>query len=143
MIHMNSNIMYFLNGSGNDSETWAQQNGQDWALQINMNNNTATFGGGIVCNAQSQFNANCVVYGGLYVRLTNISSTNTDYVCVAGNTAFQSVNDKFLYIANGTFTGFHRNYTDDELFDPETPELFKNNFAGCIVISTGKIKTDY
>ena len=48
MIHMNSNIMYFLNASGNDSETWVQQNGQNWCLQLNMNNNDATFGGSIV-----------------------------------------------------------------------------------------------
>jgi hypothetical protein len=50
MIHMNSSIMYFLNASGNDSETWQQQNGQDWALQINMDNNTATFGGNLNVN---------------------------------------------------------------------------------------------
>jgi hypothetical protein len=48
MIHMNSNIMYFLNASGNDSETWTQQNGQNWCLQLNMNNNDATFGGAII-----------------------------------------------------------------------------------------------
>lgn len=48
MIHMNSNIMYFLNASGNDSETWVQQNGQNWCLQLNMNNNDATFGGAII-----------------------------------------------------------------------------------------------
>jgi hypothetical protein len=36
MIHMNSNVMYFLNANGNDSETWAQQNGQDWCLQLLM-----------------------------------------------------------------------------------------------------------
>ena len=45
---MNSNIMYFLNASGNDSETWTQQNGQNWCLQLNMNNNDATFGGAII-----------------------------------------------------------------------------------------------
>jgi hypothetical protein len=42
--------MYFLNASGNDSETWAQQNGQDWCLQLNMDNNTATFGGNLNVN---------------------------------------------------------------------------------------------
>jgi hypothetical protein len=94
-------------------------------------------------NNNVYFNGYTVVYNTLQVRLTNISSTNTDYVCVAGNTGFNSVNDKALYIANGTFTGFHRNYTDDELFDVENPDIFKNNFVGCIVISTGKIKTDY
>jgi hypothetical protein len=203
MIHMNSNIMYFLNASGNDSETWTQQNGQNWCLQLNMNNNDATFGGAIISgsyiaasnflqgsgggggyrilrydnwvrlqdtgqsthldfaagrlyshfqldvqgvatfNNQMYLNSTIFAYGSLLCRLSNISSTNTDYVCVSGNTAYQSLNDKFLYIANGTFTGFHRNYTDDELFDVENPEIFKNSFVGYIVISSGKIKTDY
>jgi hypothetical protein len=50
--------MYFLNGSGNDSETWAQQNGQDWALQINMNNNIAIFGGEVNVNSNLNVGAN-------------------------------------------------------------------------------------
>jgi hypothetical protein len=58
MIHMNSSIMYFLNASGNDSETWQQQNGQDWALQINMNNNVATFGGDLNVNGNISHAAN-------------------------------------------------------------------------------------
>jgi hypothetical protein len=45
MIHMNGNSMFFLNASGNDSETWAQQNGQDWAFRLDMNTNEAIFGG--------------------------------------------------------------------------------------------------
>jgi hypothetical protein len=209
MIHMNSSVMYFLNANGNDSETWTQQNGQDWCLQLNMNNNEAKFGGNIIAGSyiassgflqgaggggnfritkpdgwvrlynpeqtthldfaagqlyahnqftaasNSSFSASATFYGAIYcyngvliynnllLRLVNISSTNTDYVCVSGNTSYQSVNDKILYIANGTFTGFHRNYTDDELFDVENPEIFKNSFIGCIVISSGKIKTDY
>ena len=94
-------------------------------------------------NNQMYLNSTIFAYGSLLCRLSNISSTNTDYVCVSGNTAYQSLNDKFLYIANGTFTGFHRNYTNDELFDVENPEIFKNSFVGYIVISSGKIKTDY
>jgi hypothetical protein len=45
-----------------------------------------------------------------------------------------------------SFTGFHRCYTDDELYNNETDEnidIFKNNFIGCVVITTGKIKTDF
>jgi hypothetical protein len=115
----------------------------DFAAGLLYAHNELDVQGQATFNTLTIFNQYTVVYNTLQVRLTNISSTNTDYVCVAGNTSFNSVNDKALYIANGTFTGFHRNYTDDELFDPETPELFKNNFTGCIVISTGKIKTDY
>jgi len=44
MIHMNSNLMYFLNGSANNSTTWTQ-NGAYWPLTINMTNDVATFGG--------------------------------------------------------------------------------------------------
>jgi hypothetical protein len=51
MIHMNSSVMYFLNANGNDSETWLQQNGQDWCLKLNMNNNEAAFGGNIIAGS--------------------------------------------------------------------------------------------
>lgn len=44
MIHMNSNLLYFLSGSGNNSTTWAI-NGSYWPLTINMTNDVATFGG--------------------------------------------------------------------------------------------------
>jgi hypothetical protein len=62
MIHMNSNVMYFLNGQSADSETWVQQNGQDWCLTLNMNNNNANFGGAVN------------VGGALSVGGTNINS---------------------------------------------------------------------
>jgi chaperonin cofactor prefoldin len=48
MIHMNGNLMYFLNGNGNNSDTWAVQPPYNqWALTINMGDNTSTFGGSI------------------------------------------------------------------------------------------------
>ena len=43
MIHVNSNIFYVLRAP-NDSESWAQVNGA-WPLEINLTNNTTTFGG--------------------------------------------------------------------------------------------------
>ena len=48
MIHMNSDIMYFLNGNGTNSDTWAVKAPYNqWALTINMTTNTSTFGGSI------------------------------------------------------------------------------------------------
>lgn len=44
MIHMNSHLMYFLSGTGNNSTTWAT-NGTRWPLTINMQNDDFTFGG--------------------------------------------------------------------------------------------------
>jgi hypothetical protein len=46
MIHCNGNIFYILRGNGNNSTTWATFNGS-WPLEINLENNNATFGGNI------------------------------------------------------------------------------------------------
>ncbi len=45
MIHVNSGNFYILNGSGTNSQTWAQQANSRWALQINLADNYTTFGG--------------------------------------------------------------------------------------------------
>jgi hypothetical protein len=129
MIHMNGNNMYFLNASGNDSETWAQQNNQDWALRINMDDNNAFFGGQITA------------------YLIAVNNTNTDYVCVQLNYGYIGQGATLtLKVAYGSFTAFHRCYTDDVLYNNDTQEnidLFKNNYMGRVVIATGKIKTDF
>jgi len=44
MIHQNSNLMYFLTGSGVNSTSWAIH-GSYWPLTINMTNDALTFGG--------------------------------------------------------------------------------------------------
>jgi hypothetical protein len=48
-----------------------------------------------------------------------------------------------IHILFETFTGFHRCFTNDELFDNENPQSFKDNYIGRIVVSTGKIATDF
>jgi hypothetical protein len=42
----------------------------------------------------------------------------------------------------GTFTGFHRCFTDDIEYNKEDPQKFKDDYVGRIVISSGKIATD-
>ena len=42
----------------------------------------------------------------------------------------------------GTFTGFHRVFTEDELFNKDEPQKFKDDYVGRIVVSNGKIATD-
>ena len=39
-------------------------------------------------------------------------------------TVLGSVNTRTLYIAHKTFTGIHRIYTADILFDNENPDIF-------------------
>jgi len=46
MIHQNSNVMYFLRGDGTNGTSWAQYDSY-WPLTINLENNTAEFGGKI------------------------------------------------------------------------------------------------
>ena len=41
-----------------------------------------------------------------------------------------------------TFTGFHRVFTEDENYNKDEPQLFKDEYIGRIVISIGKIATD-
>ncbi len=52
------------------------------------------------------------------------------------------MNNTVLYCIQGTFTGSHRVFTDDELFNIEEPQNFKDDYEGQIVISNGKIATD-
>ena len=151
MIHMNGAIMYFLNGSGVDSETWSPVNGS-WALTLNMNNNEAIFGGsvytgyiysGASIDVAGALNAGGQITGGFYA----VSQTNTDHLVVMENYANQgtyAVNT--IKVGHGSFTAFHRCYTDDELYTNTTNEdidIFKNNYMGRVVIATGKIKTDF
>jgi hypothetical protein len=151
MIHMNNGIMHFLNGSGVDSETWSPVNGS-WALTLNMNNNEAIFGGsvytgyiysGASIDVAGSLNANGQITGGFYA----VSLSNTDHLVVMENYANQgtyAVNT--IKVGHGSFTAFHRCYTDDELYTNETDEnidIFKNNYMGRVVIATGKIKTDF
>jgi len=46
MIHNNSNLLYILRGSGNDSTSWSSYAGY-WPVYWNLGNNDATFGGSI------------------------------------------------------------------------------------------------
>ena len=41
----------------------------------------------------------------------------------------------------GSFTGIHRYFTNDELFNNDNPQL-QDNYIGIIVIASGKIATD-
>jgi hypothetical protein len=132
MIHINSGLMYFLSGpvvgTSGSEQNWST-NGNLWPLYINLNNNDATFGGQI----QATFYA--------------VNNTNTDYLCVQQNYgSIGSGANLQIKVAFGSFTAFHRCYTDDELYNNETNEsidLFKNNYMGRVVIATGKIKTDF
>jgi hypothetical protein len=143
MIHINSGLMYFLSGpasNSSDSATdWAANYGE-WPLVLNLNTNEARFGGEITATFKA------------------VSATDTDHLVVQLNYgAIGDASTLRIKVGFGTFTGFHRCYTDDELYNNETDEnietegtarltradIFKNKYVGRIVIASGKIKTDF
>jgi hypothetical protein len=220
-LHNNGNIFYILSGAAGAADTadnWSQTANGRWPLEINLNNNDASFGGHIIANsgyvygasyvyssgflqgagsggafrflrpdgwcrlqdgggghvdfaaqqlyAHSQITGNTIVssngltvnaggstiwgnitsHGGIYGYFTTVSNTNTDYLCIQNNTAQNATTANWIRVAYGSFTAFHRCYTDDVLYNNESDEsidLFKNNYMGRVVIATGKIKTDY
>jgi large exoprotein involved in heme utilization and adhesion len=79
----------------------------------------------------------------LTCRVFTIANTNRDLLGIGyENTATGSSRLAVVYAIQGTFTGFHRVFTEDEKFNKEEPQIFKDEYEGRIVISTGKIATD-
>ncbi len=75
------------------------------------------------------------------------STTDSDRIIIRGNTGLLARGRYRMLIGHNSFTEFHRcYYEDDEVFNnnmsKEDIDIFKNNYKGRIVISTGKIKTD-
>ena len=92
--------------------------------------------GGLGGNFNCAGNITCLLYA--------ITNSGTDYVGVGNATSGNNNNYlRQLYIMFDTFTGFHRCFTNDELFDNENPQSFKDTYIGRIVVSTGKIATDF
>jgi hypothetical protein len=78
----------------------------------------------------------------LSCRLLTTSQQNPhDYVGITSETSAGSTGVYTLRTILNSFTGFHRNFTNDELFDENDPQLFKDNYEGRIVVATGKIAT--
>jgi hypothetical protein len=86
--------------------------------------------------------------GELTCMFESQTTTDSDHIIIRGNTALTQRGRYRMLIGYQTFTGFHRcYYQDDEYFNndmsKEDIDIFKNNYKGRIVISTGKIKTDF
>jgi hypothetical protein len=87
--------------------------------------------------------------GSLYVsnqitaKFYTIPSLNTDHIGINANTGSDSNGNYTMYVIYNTFTAFHRSFLDNEqLFDIENPQKFKDDYVGRIVIASGKIATD-
>jgi hypothetical protein len=63
MIHNNSNIFYVLRGCGNNRTDWCTYNGV-WPLEINLENNNASFGGDIYSTGAGKWLSNTITKSG-------------------------------------------------------------------------------
>ena len=75
--------------------------------------------------------------------MPSVNNSGTDYVGVQVNTSQGANYNTLLCIMAGTFTGFHRVFTEDIEFNKDEPQKFKDDYVGRIVVSTGKIATDW
>jgi hypothetical protein len=80
--------------------------------------------------------------GEIIPTMSSVSNSGTDYCGVTINTAINTAYTTSIKIMYGTFTGFHRCFTDDIEYNKEDPQKFKDDYVGRIVISSGKIATD-
>ena len=72
----------------------------------------------------------------------SVANSGTDYCGVGVNTSQGLSYQTSIRIMYGTFTGFHRCFTNDIEFKEENPQKFKDDYIGRIVVSIGKIATD-
>ena len=77
------------------------------------------------------------VEGEITCKLFTISGSYRDLMGVyAEGTTAGSFGYYALKVVENTFTGFHRCFTEDEYFDKDEPQLFRDKYEGRIVTST-------
>jgi hypothetical protein len=88
-------------------------------------------------------NCDVRIEGEITCKLFTISASYRDLMGVlVEGTTLGSFGYYALKVVEGTFTGFHRCFIEDEYFNKDDPQLFRDEYEGRIVISTGKIATD-
>ena len=139
-------VASYLQGSGAGGafrlvrpDTWVRMKSADETTHLDF------AAGSLYAHTNLDVAGTAFLSGYTYARLQSVSNTGTDYVCVTGSPEADPLGgfySKYLKIAYNSFTGFHRCYIEDELCNDQNIDIFKNEYIGRVVISTGKIKTD-
>ena len=85
---------------------------------------------------------NFSIDGYIQARCLSINKSPSDYLGLNYDTTQGLNSNNLVYVLFATFTGYHRPFTEDQLFNKDEPQQFKDDYIGRIVISTGKIATD-
>ena len=122
----NNGITYYRGHGGTDYTTIHEWRNKDNGKIMELDN---------LGNLTLQYQLSC--------RVFTIANANRDLLGISfENTATGSSRIAVVYAIQGTFTGIHRVFTEDEKFNKEKPQIFKDEYEGRIVISSGKIATD-
>jgi hypothetical protein len=79
MVHVNSNVFYVLRGTGTDSTSYTTYNGY-WPMELNLENNNATFGGSINAIGAITQAGNQVLHAGNYTSYAAAASHSHNYI---------------------------------------------------------------
>ena len=74
------------------------------------------------CRMTAYFDQTVIITGYLSCTMTSVNNSSTDYVGVVINTNQGQTYNTVLYIMYGSFTGIHRCFTNDELFNIDNPQ---------------------
>jgi hypothetical protein len=121
---------------GNNSTTYYQGYGTDYINAHEWRNRDGT--AIMYVDNLGNFSTQGYITG----RFLSINKNPSDFLGVNFDTSQGSNYKNMIYVLYATFTGYHRPFTEDNLFNKDEPQLFKDEYIGRIVISTGKIATD-
>jgi len=109
----------------------------------NVGIGTATTTSKLRVEGSCTINGFMTAFGTLSGGFLSVANSGVDMLCIQVTTATGSTYYSSIRVAFGTFTGFHRCYTSDILYNEDESDIFKNKYAGRLVVATGKIKTDF
>jgi hypothetical protein len=121
---------------GNNSTTYYQGYGTDYVNAHEWRNRDGT--AIMYIDNLGNFSTQGYITG----RFLSINRSPSDFLGLNFDTSQGSNYKNMIYVLYATFTGYHRPFTEDNLFNKDEPQLFKDEYIGRIVISTGKIATD-
>jgi len=79
MLHVNGERIYFLSGSGVDSNVWATMSNGRWPMYLSTTTGTATFGGNVTANSDIRLKENIRPIGNSMAMFDQIEAKRFDW----------------------------------------------------------------
>ena len=142
VVDITKTIKLSLWGTGGGDIITASQNGVTINRILSLNNAYMNINGDLNLYASGIYSGSLYCAGYITATFNSTTNSGTDYIGVTNADNNNTPYARRLFIMFASFTAHHRCFTEDQLFKLSTPQKFKDNYVGRIVISTGKIATD-